>query len=163
MKENYQMDEDLMENRKFRSRPHTQSAYIPPRNDLERTVAAIWQKILGIDQIGIHDDFFELGGDSIILIQVVTELSKVDIWLNPEQMLQSQANKGASDDLSVKAQSGGFEVPTIAEITLLAQESQKEREQRNDVEKLLSRIGELSSGEVDLLLHNFLIENEVDE
>uniref|UniRef100_UPI000B2DD2A5 non-ribosomal peptide synthetase n=1 Tax=Legionella pneumophila TaxID=446 RepID=UPI000B2DD2A5 len=45
--------------------------YVAPRNEKERILAGIWQDVLRIKQVGIHHDFFELGGDSIISIQVV--------------------------------------------------------------------------------------------
>lgn len=37
---------------------------------MERKLAEIWQNVLGIDQVGVHDDFFELGGDSLLTAQV---------------------------------------------------------------------------------------------
>ena len=42
---------------------------MPPRNDIETTIADIWQAILGIAPIGIYDRFFELGGHSLLAIQ----------------------------------------------------------------------------------------------
>ena len=41
------------------------AAYLAPRNAPERFLAELWQDVLGLDQVGVHDDFFELGGDSI--------------------------------------------------------------------------------------------------
>ncbi|HID99164.1 MAG TPA: SDR family NAD(P)-dependent oxidoreductase [Thiotrichaceae bacterium] len=55
-------------------RPQLSHAYLAPRNQLEQTLADIWQKLLGIEQIGIHDDFFELGGDSLIAVQLIAKL-----------------------------------------------------------------------------------------
>ena len=53
-------------------RPTNLSAeYTPPRNDLERTVAEIWQQMLGIEQIGVHDNYIELGGHSLLAGQLV--------------------------------------------------------------------------------------------
>jgi amino acid adenylation domain-containing protein len=46
-------------------RPSLGRAYVAPRNRLEKLLAGIWQEVLGVENIGIHDDFFELGGDSI--------------------------------------------------------------------------------------------------
>ncbi|CAF5040372.1 unnamed protein product, partial [Rotaria sp. Silwood1] len=49
----------------------------PPRNDLEAKIAQIWSELLGIplENIGIHDDFFSLGGDSILVIKLSLMLS----------------------------------------------------------------------------------------
>jgi hypothetical protein len=51
--------------------------YIAPRNDLERALAAIWQEGLGIVDIGIHDDFLELGGSSLLAIEMVAQIRRL--------------------------------------------------------------------------------------
>jgi len=43
------------------ARPSSQNAYFAPRNEVEQTMADIWQELLGIEQVGIQDNFFELG------------------------------------------------------------------------------------------------------
>ena len=48
--------------------------YVEPRNEIERRMCEIWGEVLGIDKVGIKDDFFKLGGDSIISIQLVNRL-----------------------------------------------------------------------------------------
>jgi amino acid adenylation domain-containing protein len=48
--------------------------YVAPRDEQERKITAIWQAALGIQQIGIEDDFFELGGDSILANRVIARL-----------------------------------------------------------------------------------------
>ncbi|HEX3126519.1 MAG TPA: SDR family NAD(P)-dependent oxidoreductase, partial [Thermoanaerobaculia bacterium] len=58
------------------SRPSLQTAYVPVSNDAERTIARIWQEVLGIDRIGVHDNYFDLGGTSLNGIQLVAELQK---------------------------------------------------------------------------------------
>ena len=58
----------------FHSRPKLATSYIAPRNQTEQTIAKILQQTLGIEQIGIQDDFFELGGDSLIAVQVIYKL-----------------------------------------------------------------------------------------
>ena len=57
-------------------RPALTNAYVAPRNELEQTIAQIWQDFLGIEPIGIDDDFFELGGDSLLGIQLTSKLSE---------------------------------------------------------------------------------------
>ena len=46
--------------------------YLPPRTGVEEKLAAIWAETLGVARVGIHDNFFSLGGDSIISIQVIS-------------------------------------------------------------------------------------------
>jgi amino acid adenylation domain-containing protein len=47
---------------------------ILPRNALERAIAAIWQEVLRLDQVGVEDSFFNLGGHSLLLVQVQSKL-----------------------------------------------------------------------------------------
>jgi acyl transferase domain-containing protein len=58
------------------ARPNLQTEYVAPRTDLERSIAAIWQELLGVDRVGVNDNFFELGGDSFLGIQVISRLKK---------------------------------------------------------------------------------------
>ncbi|MGE5343107.1 MAG: amino acid adenylation domain-containing protein [Candidatus Omnitrophota bacterium] len=57
-------------------RPKLSSEYAAPRDDLERALAGVWQKFFAVEEIGVNDDFFELGGDSLKAITVVTEIHK---------------------------------------------------------------------------------------
>ncbi|MEH2106018.1 type I polyketide synthase [Nostoc sp.] len=57
-------------------RPELSNDYVAPRNEIEQKIANIWQNILGIELIGIYDNFFEVGGDSLIGIQVIARLNK---------------------------------------------------------------------------------------
>jgi amino acid adenylation domain-containing protein len=50
--------------------------YVAPRNDLEKELVAIWQEMLGIERVGINDDFFRLGGNSISSIKLVNRISE---------------------------------------------------------------------------------------
>jgi len=58
------------------TRPEISSTYAEPRNDLEKSIAEIFQENLGIAGIGINDDFFELGGDSLKAIAVTGKILK---------------------------------------------------------------------------------------
>ncbi|MDP3561433.1 MAG: amino acid adenylation domain-containing protein [Legionellaceae bacterium] len=53
-----------------------QSQYVAPRNTFERMMVNIWQLALGMEKIGIYDDFFKLGGHSILAIHLVTQMNK---------------------------------------------------------------------------------------
>jgi amino acid adenylation domain-containing protein len=65
-------------------------AYEPPRSALEARLAEAWRAVLGVDRVGVHDDFFALGGDSLRAVQVVSalrgggvEASVRDLFLQP--------------------------------------------------------------------------------
>jgi acyl transferase domain-containing protein/acyl carrier protein len=55
-------------------RPHLSTAYVSPGSDRERVIAEIWQRALGVEKIGVLDNFFDLGGDSLLAIQTAAEL-----------------------------------------------------------------------------------------
>jgi acyl transferase domain-containing protein/acyl carrier protein len=57
-------------------RPHVQQAYAAPINELEQVITDIWREVLGIDQVGIHDNFFDLGGHSLMALQVLSRLRR---------------------------------------------------------------------------------------
>jgi thioesterase domain-containing protein/acyl carrier protein len=48
--------------------------YLAPRNEVERKLSAIWQEVFGIDVVGVSDDFFELGGDSLTATTLAAEI-----------------------------------------------------------------------------------------
>jgi amino acid adenylation domain-containing protein/non-ribosomal peptide synthase protein (TIGR01720 family) len=52
------------------ARAHSGHALVPPRNDLEREIAAIWREVLHLDEVGVDDNFFDLGGHSLSLLRV---------------------------------------------------------------------------------------------
>jgi thioester reductase-like protein len=56
-------------------RPQSPNAVEPPRTDLERSLAEMWRDLLGIDPIGVHDDFFSLGGQSLLAAELVSRIA----------------------------------------------------------------------------------------
>ncbi|MCC5615051.1 KR domain-containing protein, partial [Nostoc sp. CHAB 5836] len=55
-------------------RPQLSNPYVAPTNELEKQITEIWQEVLGIAEVGIYDNFYELGGDSLIATQLVSRL-----------------------------------------------------------------------------------------
>ncbi|MFG3422715.1 amino acid adenylation domain-containing protein [Micromonospora sp. NPDC048063] len=53
-------------------------ALVEPRDDTERLLAGIWSEVLGVDTLGIDDDFFDLGGHSMLATQVVAKIRKAE-------------------------------------------------------------------------------------
>lgn len=71
-----------------------------PRNRIEQTLADNWQKFLGIDQVGIHDDFFELGGDSLTAVQLIAELREtLQIELSAQSLLNASTIAALADSI----------------------------------------------------------------
>ncbi|MGK8716108.1 non-ribosomal peptide synthase/polyketide synthase [Pseudomonas aeruginosa] len=67
-----------------------QAGYSAPRNAVERTLAEIWQDLLGVERVGLDDNFFSLGGDSIVSIQVVSRARQAGLQLSPRDLFQHQ-------------------------------------------------------------------------
>jgi hypothetical protein len=65
--------------------------YVAPETDVEKLVASVWREVLGIERLGIHDNFFEVGGTSLLLVkvhyrlqrEVSSDLSMIDLFKNP--------------------------------------------------------------------------------
>jgi amino acid adenylation domain-containing protein/non-ribosomal peptide synthase protein (TIGR01720 family) len=64
--------------------------FVAPRTEIERVLANIWQQVLGIAQVGIHDNFFTLGGDSILSIQVVSRARQAGLHVTTKLLFQYQ-------------------------------------------------------------------------
>ncbi len=64
--------------------------YLSPRTNPEKILAEVWAQVLGIDQIGIHDSFFNLGGDSILGVQVVARARRAGLRITPKQLFDYQ-------------------------------------------------------------------------
>ena len=71
-------------------RSAVEAAYVAPRTEWERTLAAIWQRVLGVEQVGVRDNFFALGGDSIRSIQVLAAAKEAQLALTLEDLFRQQ-------------------------------------------------------------------------
>ncbi|MEH1968903.1 non-ribosomal peptide synthetase [Nostoc sp.] len=58
-------------------RPELEVAYVIPQTEVEKTIASVWQKALNLEKIGIHDNFFEIGGHSLLLVTVHSQLQEI--------------------------------------------------------------------------------------
>ncbi|CDL82557.1 Gramicidin S synthetase 2 (fragment) [Xenorhabdus szentirmaii DSM 16338] len=96
--------------------------YIAPRNALETQLCAIWQEVLKLEHISIDDNFFRIGGDSIVSIQLVSKLRQAGFSLQVKSI---------------------FEAPTVAQLAQWLSQS-------SSAEKIMAEQGVLS-GEFDLL------------
>ncbi len=72
------------------TRPDLGQEYVPPRTSIEKQVAEIWQSVLGIEQVGIYDNFFDLGGASIQSLEAAARASRAGLQLTPEMIFQYQ-------------------------------------------------------------------------
>nr|MBA2748091.1 hypothetical protein [Tatlockia sp.] len=60
-----------------RQRPELQESYAAPRNEIEQQLAQIWNSVLRVDNIGIYDNFFDLGGNSVVAVQLFIQIENI--------------------------------------------------------------------------------------
>ncbi|XXX81466.1 amino acid adenylation domain-containing protein [Sorangium sp. So ce134] len=63
---------------------------VAPRNRIEAALAEIWAEVLGVDAVGVHDNFFGRGGDSLLGIQVVARATERGLSVTPRQLFEHQ-------------------------------------------------------------------------
>jgi acyl carrier protein len=110
-----------------RSRPDLSSSYLAPRNAIETELAALWGDILGIEPIGIDDDFFDLGGHSLAASRIIARVV---------QAFQVE--------LPIKAL---FEAPTIAEMARIIERHAVTQASDVALNAMLSEIEAMTEGE----------------
>ena len=66
----------------------------PPTNELETALQAIWQDLLNHDNIGVHDNFFSIGGDSIVALQMISRARHQGIQFQPRELFENPTIAG---------------------------------------------------------------------
>ncbi|HEV2149832.1 MAG TPA: non-ribosomal peptide synthetase, partial [Longimicrobiaceae bacterium] len=54
--------------------PGRRASYVAPGSELERSIARVWQEVLGVERVGVHDNFFDIGGNSLLIVQAYDRL-----------------------------------------------------------------------------------------
>lgn len=92
--------------------------YDPPTNDEELTLTEIWSKVLRLDKVGINDDIFELGGDSLLIFQIVTRATQSGLRITPKQVFENRTVAGIVKALSANGKPlEKVAVPSIARVS----------------------------------------------
>jgi len=112
----------------------SEETYVAPRTPVEAELARIWCEVLGCERVGVHDNFFDLGGHSLTAVQVVT---RVRLAFNLELPLHSV-----------------FEMPTIEAIALTIVRTRITQQSTNQTYELLKLIENLSEEQARDLLSN---------
>jgi amino acid adenylation domain-containing protein len=108
------------------SRPTLDVRYVEASTAVEKVLSSLWTEVMGVDAVGIHDNFWELGGDSLLAAQIV-----------------SRVNESFSQEVSPKIL---LEAPTVAELSALV----IEREARSEkIAEILLKIESMSPEEIE--------------
>lgn len=65
--------------------------YVPPRTPTEKKLADIWSQVLGIELVSVHDNYFSLGGDSILSTQITSKVRQLGLEMKPKYLFQYQS------------------------------------------------------------------------
>ncbi|GBE04441.1 linear gramicidin synthase subunit D [bacterium BMS3Abin10] len=116
-----------------KQRPDLPNEYVAPNSELEQSIASVWQRGLCVEKVGIHDNFFEIGGQSLTAIQIVSQLCEI-----------------FSLELSMH---NLFEAPTVFEFAEYVRINQ-EQENGNieKIKRMLKKIDQLNDKEAKMLL-----------
>jgi acyl carrier protein len=114
------------------ARAELETPYVAPRSNVEKHLARIWSGVLGVRVVGIHDDFFDLGGHSLAAMRVVSQVIQ---QFRLELPLQSL-----------------FHSATIDAMAAVIVAHQEKRLGENDLENLLGELEALSDEDVQQLL-----------
>jgi acyl carrier protein len=108
-------------------RPNLDTLFVAPRTPVEQRLASIWMEALALDPVGIHDNFFDLGGHSLAAMRVISRVI---------QQFQLK--------LPVKAL---FEAPTVAEMAAIIETHQDERASDTDLPQMLREVEAMTDEE----------------
>ncbi len=83
------------------SRPDLDATFIAPT--IEETLTQIWTAVLKINQVGIYDNFFDLGGDSIMAIQIAAKANEMGLQMSPNLLFQHSTIKELADEVNTSS------------------------------------------------------------
>jgi surfactin family lipopeptide synthetase A len=115
-----------------RARPELDNPYSPPKTPVEKTLAHIWSELLSLDRVGIHDNFFDLGGHSLAATRVVSQVIKRFELEIPLQSL--------------------FQSPTVAAMAAIIIEHQWNKLGEKEMEGILTELDSLTDERAQQLL-----------
>ncbi|MBO4207994.1 SDR family oxidoreductase, partial [Micromonospora echinofusca] len=103
------------------ARPRSDS-YVAPRTDLEATVARLFGEVLGGDEIGVEDDFFDLGGNSLVAVQLIALVRKqVQVKLPMRSLFEEPTVAGVVRLIEQERQHAGPAAPDEGATTIARQ------------------------------------------
>ncbi len=108
-------------------RPSLDTPFVAPKGSVEELLAKIWAEVLSVDRVGVHDDFFDLGGHSLAASRVIARVIK---HFRLEIPLQSL-----------------FSSPSVAEMAAVINDHQRKKLSGKELEQILTEVESLSDEE----------------
>jgi amino acid adenylation domain-containing protein len=110
-----------------RSRPELEVAEAAPRSDIETLLAKIWAEVLAIDRVGIHDNFFDLGGHSLAASRVISRVIQSFKLVLPVRAL--------------------YDAPTVARMAEVVKQNHAHRADDAELEQMLRQVETMTEEE----------------
>ena len=121
-------------------RPELAKSYQAPRSEVERAIASVWQAVLRLEKVGVNDNFFDLGGHSLLMVQVNSKLRAVfNQDLSIVEMFQNPTIESLAQCLSQKPEAQPSFGP-------MRDRAQKQIEAINRQKQLLMKQGRKTNG-----------------
>jgi hypothetical protein len=111
------------------ARPDLHNEFVPPRDEVESAVAELWGELFGLERVGVFDDFFALGGNSLVATQLVSRL-----------------RRSFHVELGLRAL---FADPTVAGLAKVVREAEAAQEQARALAVILDEIEQLPIEQVE--------------
>jgi natural product biosynthesis luciferase-like monooxygenase protein len=125
-----------------------EEAYVAPRDETEKALAQIWADVLGIERVGIENKFFDLGGNSLVALQIIVRvLNTFQVELTMRHIFESPTVAQLAATITHLKLTGGTHDETGIDSFVA-----------HDEERLLENIDQLSDQQVDLLLNDIMRE-----
>ena len=128
----------------YYTRPELRVEYVAPRNQLEESLAQVWRDLLGVAQVGVHDSFLDLGGDSLLAARLAARMRDTLGVELPVRLF--------------------FERPTVAELAEAVEELRSSAID-DEMKELMSQVEDLSERELELEIQRMqsLLDEETKE
>jgi iturin family lipopeptide synthetase A len=114
------------------TRPDLESCFVPPRTPVEEQIVGLWRQVLNVEQIGMNDNFFDLGGDSLLAVRLIARLRDAFHIELPTRTL--------------------FEHPTVAALAEEMAQGLAEDVDDETIAQMLAELEALPDGDVQALL-----------
>jgi amino acid adenylation domain-containing protein len=118
------------------TRPELEEAYVAPQSPVEQVVAKIWAEVLGVGQVGVHDNFFALGGHSLQATQVISRLQDAfELELPLRHLFESPTVAGLANKMETFDGSAQKDIVKIARVLIRLNELSEEEAKTMLVQK----------------------------
>jgi amino acid adenylation domain-containing protein len=98
------------------ARTELEASFVAPRTPMESLIAEIWKEVLRVEQVSVYDNFFDIGGHSLLAMQVIARLEKrLGLWVPPRELIMQTLGQLASSCEARLSQNHQAEPPSFTQ------------------------------------------------